>query len=326
MNDSLASIVAALRDARRIGVACHQRPDGDAIGSLVALAHSLKLAGKEVHALSEDGVPANLSFLPGTDMVELTLGQPLELDVAVALDTATKERLGDRTNLAFSRAEVLVNVDHHGTNPRYGHLNHIDVGSPATGQIVYELLTEGGYTIDDTVRQNLYAAISTDTGSFQFSSTTPRTMRIIAEMMEAGLNSSALSQKLYHEHPLRRIQLLKSLLNVLKLSAGNRIASWVLSLEAQREVNMQPGDTEGLIDTLRSIEGTVAVVFFEETPDGKVRVSARSKDPRLDVSRVCAEFGGGGHKMASGARLSGPVAEAESRFLETLKNEIERTR
>lgn len=326
MNDSLASIVAVLRDARRIGVACHMRPDGDAIGSLVALAHSLKLAGKEVHALSEDGVPANLAFLPGTSMVELTLGQPLELDVAIALDTATKERLGDRTNLAFSKAAVLVNVDHHGTNPRYGHLNHIDVGSPATGQIVYELLAEGGYTIDDTVRQNLYAAISTDTGSFQFSSTTPRTLRIIAEMMEAGLNSSALSQKLYHEHPLRRIQLLKSLLNVLKLSAGNRIASWVLSLEAQRSVNMQPGDTEGLIDTLRSIEGTVAVVFFEETPEGTVRVSARSKDPRLDVSRVCAEFGGGGHKMASGARLSGPVAEAESRFLETLKNEIERTR
>lgn len=326
MNDSLASIVAVLRDARRIGVACHMRPDGDAIGSLVALAHSLKLAGKEVRALSEDGVPANLAFLPGTSMVELPLGQPLELDVAIALDTATKERLGDRTNLAFSKAAVLVNVDHHGTNPRYGHLNHIDVGSPATGQIVYELLAEGGYTIDDTVRQNLYAAISTDTGSFQFSSTTPRTLRIIAEMMEAGLNSSALSQKLYHEHPLRRIQLLKSLLNVLKLSAGNRIASWVLSLEAQRSVNMQPGDTEGLIDTLRSIEGTVAVVFFEETPEGTVRVSARSKDPRLDVSRVCAEFGGGGHKMASGARLSGPVAEAESRFLETLKNEIERTR
>lgn len=325
MNDSLASIAAVLRDSRRIGVACHMRPDGDAIGSLVALAHSLKLAGKEVHALSEDGVPTNLAFLPGTGMVELTLGQPLELDVAVALDTATKERLGERTNLAFSTAPLLINVDHHGSNPRYGHLNHIDVGSPATGQIVYELLTQAGYTMDDAVRQNLFTAISTDTGSFQFSSTTPRTHRIIAEMMEAGLDTSTLSQKLYHEHPLRRIHLLKALLNEMKLSVGNRIASWALTLNTQRAANMQPGDTEGLIDTLRSIEGTVAVVFFEETAEGKIRVSARSKDPRLDVSKVCAEFGGGGHKMASGARLRGPLAEAESRFLETLNNEIKRT-
>lgn len=325
MNDSLASIAAVLRDARRIGVACHMRPDGDAIGSLVALAHSLKLAGKEVHALSEDGVPTNLAFLPGTGMVELTRGQPLELDVAVALDTATKERLGERTNLAFSTAPLLINVDHHGSNPRYGHLNHIDVGSPATGQIVYEFLTQAGHALDDTVRQNLFTAISTDTGSFQFSSTTPRTHRIIAEMMEAGLDTSTLSQKLYHEHPLRRIHLLKALLNEMKLSAGNRIASWALTLDTQRAANMQPGDTEGLIDTLRSIEGTVAVVFFEETAEGRIRVSARSKDPRLDVSKVCAEFGGGGHKMASGARLRGPLAEAESRFLETLNNEIERT-
>jgi phosphoesterase RecJ-like protein len=213
VNDSLSTIARALRDARRIGVACHVRPDGDAIGSLVALAHSLKLAGRQVHALSEDLVPGNLAFLPDVGIVQLPPDKPLELDVAVALDTATKDRLGERTNVALSAAPILINVDHHPTNPRYGHLNHIDTTSPATGQIVYELLTQEGFPVDDTVRQHLFAAISTDTGSFQFSSTTPRTHRIIAEMMEAGLDSSTLSQKLYHEHPRRRMLLLKALLN-----------------------------------------------------------------------------------------------------------------
>jgi phosphoesterase RecJ-like protein len=325
MNDSLTTIARALRDARRIGLACHVRPDGDAIGSLVALAHSLKLAGRQVHALSEDRVPGNLAFLPDLGIVESPPDHPLEVDVAVALDTATKDRLGERTNRALSAAPLLINVDHHPTNPRYGHLNHIDTTAPATGQIVYELLTQEGFPMDGIVRQHLFAAISTDTGSFQFSSTTPRTHRIIAEMMEAGLDSATLSQKLYHEHPRRRMHLLKALLNEMKFSAGNRVASWALTVATQKEAEMEAGDTEGLIDTLRAIEGTLAVVMFEEMVEGKVRVSARSKDARLDVSKVCSEFGGGGHKMAAGARLPGPLASAESRFLEALKNEIERT-
>jgi phosphoesterase RecJ-like protein len=324
MNDSLSAIARALRDARVIGVACHVRPDGDAIGSLVALAHSLKLAGRQVHALCEDVVPGNLVFLPGVSMVQASPRQALELDVAVALDTATKDRLGERTNIAFGAAPMLINVDHHPTNPRYGRLNHIDGTSPATGQIVYELLSQEGFPIDDVVRQNLFAAISTDTGSFQFSSTTPRTHRIIAEMMEAGLETSTLSQKLYHEQPRRRMHLLKALLNEMKISCDGRVASWGLTVATQKAAQMEPGDTEGLIDTLRSIEGTIAVVFFEEMGEGKVRVSARSKDARLDVSKVCAEFGGGGHKMAAGARLPGPLAQAESRFLEALTNEIKR--
>ncbi len=323
-NDSLKTIADAIRSADQIAIACHVRPDGDAIGSIVGLARSLALAGKNVRVLSEDGVPWNLDFLPFTDIVEKSVAEALELDVAIALDTATKERLGERTLTAFRDAALFINIDHHGTNPGYGHLNHIDTASPATGQIVYELLSTQGFPIDDAVRENLFAAISTDTGSFQYSSTTPRTHRIIAEMMEAGLDTAILAQKLYQEHPLRRVQLLKALLNEMKLTVNGRIASWALTLETQRAVKMDPGDTEGLIDSLRTIQGVVAAVIFEETSEGKVRVSARSKDAQLDVSKVCAEFGGGGHRMAAGARLPGPVAEAEEQFLKTLTNELTR--
>jgi phosphoesterase RecJ-like protein len=282
----------------------------------------LALTGKTVHVISEDGVPENLVFLPSSGMVAKSTGKPLDIDVAVALDTATKERLGENTLKSFAGAALLVNMDHHGTNPRYGHLNHIDVASPATGQIIYEFLAHQGLPMDDDVRENLFAAISTDTGSFQFPSTTARTHRIIAEMMEAGLDTAELSQKLYHEHPMRHMLLLRAQLNEMKLSADGRIASWALSQATQQSVNMLPGDTEGLIDTLRTIEGVIAAVIFEELSNGKVRVSARSKDTRLNVSKVCQQFGGGGHALAAGARLPGPVAEAERIFLEALTNEI----
>jgi phosphoesterase RecJ-like protein len=321
-NHSFEEIAAVLKKARSLAVACHVRPDADAIGSIVGFARSMMMAGKTVHVLSEDGVPENLVFLPASDLVKKSAGEPLEIDVAVALDTATKERLGDQTLKSFASAPVLVDMDHHGTNPGYGHLNHIDVGSPATGQIIYEFLTQQGWPMDDAVRENLFAAISTDTGSFQFSSTTARTHRIVAEMMEAGLDTAALSQKLYHEHPMRRMLLLKAQLNEMKITAGGRIASWVLTQATQQSVDMLPGDTEGLIDTLRTIEGVIAAVIFEELSNGKVRVSARSKDSRLNVAKVCGLFGGGGHAMAAGARLPGPVAEAERVFLEALTNEI----
>ncbi len=324
MSDSLATIASVLRGASRIAVASHVRPDGDSIGSIVALGRSLALAGKKVHIISEDAVPANLAFLPGTELIQQSDGVPLDIEVAVALDTATKPRLGERVNQAIANAPLVVNIDHHGTNPRYGNLNHIDTASPATGEIVYELLAQHGFSLDDGIRRNLFAAISTDTGSFQYDSTSPRTHRIVAEMMEAGLDTAELARRLYQSHPLRRTLLLKALLNEMKFSAGNRIASWALTLATQESVKMEPGDTEGLIDSLRTIEGVIAAVIFEETTDGKIRVSARSKDPRLDVSKICAEFGGGGHRMAAGTRMRGPIEDAEARFLEPLKNEIER--
>lgn len=324
MSDSLSTIATTLRDAKTIAVASHVRPDGDSIGSIVALGRSLVLAGKTVHIISEDEVPGNLTFLPGTELIQRADGNPLDIDVAVALDTATKPRLGDRVNACMRNAPLMVNIDHHGTNPQYGHLNFIDITYPATGEIVYELLSHHGFPLDDGIRQNLFAAISTDTGSFQYDNTSPRTHRIVAEMMEQGLDTAGLARSLYQSHPLRRTLLLKALLNEMKLTCDGRIASWALTMDTQKAVQMEPGDTEGLIDSLRTIEGVIAAVIFEDMVDGKVRISARSKDPRLDVSKVCAEFGGGGHRMASGARMPGPITTAEARFLDSLQNEIKR--
>ncbi len=320
----LSEIATALRSAQRIAIAAHVRPDGDAVGSVLGLALSLRAMGNTVYALLEDGVPSNLTFLPEIATVQSPPYADFEIDVAVALDTATHERLGQNTVTVMGRAPLMIDIDHHPSNPGYGHLNHVDGAQPAVGQIVYELLKAGDFPITDEVRQHLFTAISTDTGSFQYSSTTARTHEIAAEMIAAGLDTARLAQLLYQTFPARRLLLLRAMLNEMALRADGRIASWQFTQKLMDEVQVQPGDTEGLIDTMRMIDSVVAAVIFEEIPEGKVRVSSRSKDSRLDVSAICAQFGGGGHRMAAGARMKGPITEAAETYLKALEHEVRR--
>jgi bifunctional oligoribonuclease and PAP phosphatase NrnA len=320
----LKKIAETLRSAQSIAIAAHVRPDGDAVGSVMGLALSLKAMGKTVYALLEDGVPTNLTFLPESVTIITPPYADFDLDVAVALDTATHERLGPNTVAALGRAPLMIDIDHHPSNPGYGHLNHIDGAQPAVGQIVYELLRAGEFPITDAVMQHLFTAISTDTGSFQFSSTTARTHQIAAEMMSAGLDTSRLAQLLYQTYPARRLILMRAMLNEMAYRAEGKIVSWNLTQALMDEAAMQPGDTEGLIDTLRMIDTVMTAVIFEELPDGKIRVSARSKDSRLDVSSVCAHFGGGGHRLAAGARMKGPIVQAAETYLNALEHEVRR--
>lgn len=323
-NCTTAEIAAALRSAQRIVVVAHVRPDGDAVGSVLGLALSLRAMGKDVIAMLEDGVPENLAFLPGTETIIQPGTEPLNVDLAVSLDTASHERMGAKCKALLDAAPILVDIDHHPTNPGYGTLNFIDGDSPATGQIIYNLLSEHGLPIDDAVRQNLFVAISTDTGSFQFPNTNARTHRIAAEMIEAGLNTGELAKLTYQSSPLRRIKLMGAMLNEMVFRHDDKIVSWQLTRKLMDEVNMLPSDTEGLIDTLRMIDSVKACVIFEDVDNGKVRVSARSKDERINVATVCGQFGGGGHHMAAGARLRGPIGDAAENFLKALEDEVRR--
>lgn len=324
-NATLADIASVLRSARRIACCSHVRPDGDALGSLLGFALSMKLAGKEVIPLSQDGVPWHLDFLPGASLIRKPDGAALDnIDVAVALDTAAKDRMGEGCIAAFANAPALVNIDHHGSNPCYGTHNYIDTHAPAVGEIIFDLLNGQGFPMDDAVRQNLFAAISTDTGSFQYSSTTAHTHDVVAQMMREGLDTAAMSKLLYDENPMRRVELLRTMLNEMQFRADNRIASWDYTQATKQRIGVLPGDTEGLIDHLRSIDTVVCAVIVEEQKDGRIRISSRSKSDRVDVAKVCALFGGGGHRLAAGATLNGPIESASTQFLEALENEVRR--
>jgi phosphoesterase RecJ-like protein len=323
MNATFEEIVAALAPAKTVLVASHLRPDGDALGSTIAFALWLKSLGKEVTAWNEDGMLDKFRYLPGADLVSAPSGSGHKFDAFVALDTSVKNRLGTVLE-AIEEPATFINIDHHVSNGRFGAINYIDSASPATGQIVFEFLRAVGAEITPEIAANLFAAISTDTGSFQYPNTTAATFRVGAELVEAGVDVGRLSQAMYDSQPRRRLELLRHALNVAKFSDDGRMVSFSLTEADVERLGVLPEDNEGIIDHLRSVDSVIAAVFFEELAGGKVRVSSRSKDRRVDVCKVCAIFGGGGHALAAGARMSGPIAEAQEKFMKALSDEVGR--
>lgn len=322
-NTNLGALADIMRTHDKFVVLSHYRPDGDAIGSTLAVGLALQALGKQVRMLNEDPVPATLAFLPGSEKIELP-GDPVDAEVVIAVDCANRERLGAKCLEAVAGADrVWINIDHHRSNEGYGDFHYIDFVSPATGQILYDFLTSQELPVTREIGDNLYVAISTDTGSFQYESVTARTYEIGAELIKLGVNVSALARETYENFPLRRIQLLRGLLNVMKLSPDGRIASWALTQKLAQEVGIEPEDSEGLIDTLRSVQGVIVAVYFEEMADGKIRMSLRSKDNRVDVGKIAALFGGGGHALAAGVRMRGPLEEAEQKIFAAIDEAIQ---
>ncbi len=295
----------------------HVRPDGDALGSQLALALSLQQLGKEVRVWNEDGMLEKYSFLPRAELVTKPPSASEDVDVAIALDTAIQNRLGT-TLAAIRSAKIWINIDHHLSNPGYGDVVYVDPTAPATAEIIFGLIKSQGLPFNRDIAENLYAAISTDTGSFQYPKTSAHTFDIAAELIRAGLDVGRLNQQLYENYPRRRLELLRELLRNMRFEHGDRVASVSLSLNTTAELNVLPEDNEGLIDHLRAIRDVIVAVFFEELADGKVRVSMRSKSDAVDVCAICQKFGGGGHTLAAGARVRGTLAQVEEKVLEEI--------
>ena len=314
---TFAEIGRALRDHQRFAVLSHVRPDGDALGSQLALALSLQELGKTVRVWNEDGMLEKYSFLPHAELLTKPPATKEDVDLVVALDTAVQTRLGTALD-AVGSAKMTINIDHHPRNPAYGDLVYVDPASPATGQILFELIADQKLPLTKEIAENLYVAISTDTGSFQYPNTTARTFEIAAGLIRIGVDVGRVSQLLYENYPRRRIELLRELLGTMRFEGKGRVASFSLSLEMAKRLGVLPEDNEGLIDHLRAIQGVIVAVFFEELPDGKVRVSMRSKSEKADVCAICVKFGGGGHTLAAGARVRGTLAEVEQKVLEAI--------
>ena len=313
----LDQIGRVLRENERFAVLSHVRPDGDALGSQLALALSLQQLGKKVRVWNEDGMLEKYSFLPRGDLLTKPPHTAEDVDAAIALDTAIQNRLGTAFT-AVRSAKIWINIDHHLSNPGYGDLVHVDPTAPATGQIIFDLIKSQGFPFDREIAENLYAAISTDTGSFQYPKTSVRTFEVAAELVCTGIDVGQLSQRLYENYPRRRVELLRELLRTMRFERDGRIASFSLALKTAAELQLLPEDNEGLIDHLRAIRGVIVAVFFEELADGKVRVSMRSKSDAVDVCAICQKFGGGGHTLAAGARVRGTLAEVERNVLEEI--------
>ena len=315
VNVNIETLGEIFRQNHSFALMSHMRPDGDAIGSQLGLGLALEAMGKTVFYWNVDGLPESLGFLPESEKIMMPPAEAPDIDVAIALDTATKVRLGEDNLIAAAKAKLWVNIDHHISNPLYGDVNYVDATSPATGQIVYEILQALDMPITAGSRDAIYVAVSTDTGSFQYDSTTARTYRMAADLVERGLAVGDINAKTYDSHPYRRIELLRALLNTLELSTDGKVAHWEMSDQLRIDLDLKPEDSEGLIDMIRAIRGVQVAVFFEELSGGKIRVSMRSKDRSVNVCDIATRFGGGGHALAAGIRMPGPMAEAKQQVL-----------
>src|SRR5438132_13089272 len=227
---NLEEIGRILRDHQRFAVLGHVRPDGDALGSQLALALSLQQLGKEVRVWNEDGMLEKYSFLPRAELLTKPPSTPEDFDVAIALDTAIQNRLG--TALAAVRSsKIWINIDHHLSNPGYGDVIHIDSSAPATAEIVFHLMKSQGLPFDRDIAENLYAAISTDTASFQYPKTSAHTFEIAAELISTGLDVGRLRQQLYENYHQRRLDVSRELLSTMRFQREGRVATLALTLQ-----------------------------------------------------------------------------------------------
>ncbi len=315
-------IRSLIESSHRITVISHDRPDGDAIGSSVGLGLLLEGLGKSVQIINGDSVPDSLVFLPESDRVQGP-SEIVKSDLVITVDAAGRDRISSAVWSEIDDSIPLINIDHHVSNLEYGDINHVDSGSPATGQIICEMADALGWKLTKDVAENLYSAISTDTGSFRYPNTTAETYRIAAKLIDAGANVGRLNQLLYESYPQRRVEAIRDMLQDMQIHFEGRCASVMLPLSLTESLGLKRGDTEGVIDLIREIDTVVVAIFFEELPDGRIRVSSRSKSEAVSVGDICGTFGGGGHTLAAGARMKGPIEDAKAKFLDVVKSYLD---
>ncbi len=269
---------------------------------------------------NEDSLPQKYAFLDPGHVVQKPKGRP-PLDLVIALDCASLERLGS-VGPALTHRRQLVNIDHHQSNTRYGDLNWISGREASTGELVFRLLRVAGWPITPPMADCLFTAVSTDTGSFQYSTTKPVTYHTAGELVKLGANLETVCHQLYQSFPLSRVRLLKHLYNHFHLTDHDRIAYLWLKNGDFARTGADRNDTEGLIDHLRAFEPVVVACVFEEMEPGLSRISLRSKSDAVNVNDIAAQFGGGGHRAAAGARLAGKPLSVQRRVVAAIKKAL----
>jgi len=320
----ITRIIDAIRDHQTFCVVGHLRPDGDCVGSQLGLALALRNEGKKVVCWNEDAMPQKLKFLDPDGLFQKPKpGQ--KFDCVIATDCASFERLG-KVGPCIADRKLLTNIDHHESNTRYGDLNWVSAREPSSGELIYRLLKIARWPITKLIADNLFTAVSTDTGSFQYPSTRPGTFHVGAELVTRGANLAKICNEVYQSYPVSRARLLKHVYSHFKLTHDDRISYLWLKKADLARTGSESNDTEGLIDHIRAIEPVVVACVFEEIEPELTRISLRSKSEKVNVNEICAQFGGGGHPAAAGARIPGKPLSVQRKVIAALKKAINAAR
>ena len=296
------TVIDRLTESQAIFLSTHINPDGDAIGSLIALGLGLQQYGKHIYLYNESPIPAVYRFLPGVQLVQQVLPESSAWDTAVVLDCGTLDRIGAAVDFVRGLPQVI-NIDHHVTNTNFGQYRLVDSTACSSAEIVYRLLKRMAVTIDAAIATSIYTGILTDTGSFRFANTNSAAYTICSEMVQAGVDPYTVAQHVYGTYSLGRIKLLNMALDSIEISANGKLSLMTLTQDMFRETDTNPEDVDGMINYAKRIEDVKVAALIMENENGAVQkryhVSLRS-DGTVDVAEIAASFGGGGHFSAAG--------------------------
>jgi len=314
----IGQIVEAIRTRQRFVLSSHARPDGDSIGSQLAMAYALRALGKEVVVVNADAAPATLMPFPGVADIRIAPDAGGPFDAAIIMEC------GDltRTGVVGLDRSFVINIDHHPGNTNFGQINWFDAGAAACAEMVFDLVRALGVPLSLDIATHLYLAIVTDTGSFHYASISPRTFDICRQALEAGVDPVRLSRQLFDSNTIGRLRMFGAVTQAMELDPTGRIAVLYLDHAIATATRGDYDDTDGLINQPLTVKEVQAVVFFKHVEGNQYRVSMRSKGA-VDIGAIAKTYGGGGHKNAAGCTAAGAIDALRKMFVEQIERAID---
>lgn len=314
MKKDFALIFDKIKEASSIVVLVHENPDGDAIGSAIALIKTIEKMGKKPECYIES-IPCNCEFLFDKDNpIKPFDGMDVnkEFELCIALDCGSEERLGKAKEL-FEKAKFTICMDHHLTNSEYARINYIDSKAAATGEIIFDFITETENVIDKEIATAMYSAVVSDTGMFKHKNTTENTFKIASELMKYGIDITEITRKMFYESTANRTIFLGRILEGLELYSDNRICVLTAKVKDLEKYNIDESELDGMVEFARNIKGVEVGILMK--PHGNLFKASLRSNGKIDVAEIAQVFDGGGHKFAAGCRFDGVTCEMAKKML-----------
>ncbi len=315
----LSQVVELIENKKNFGITTHIKPDGDGVGSSLGLCWLLRSLGKSAEVIVRGEIPPSYKSLPGAEEIRDVEKLDKDYDAVFIIECSDLERPG----IKGLDSQFTVNIDHHATSEHFGTINWIDSTASAVGEMIYNLCKAIGGRVTREIAECVYMALVTDTGSFHFSNTTDRTLKVASELIRAGAKPAAISEAVYNNYPWSRIELMRQVLGTVKRDDSGRIAMMRQTLEMRRLAGAVDGDNNGFVNIPLAAREVLAVVYMREVGPNEYRVSLRSKGD-INVAKVAENFGGGGHRNAAGLRIEGDWDAKEQELVDAVREAVDK--
>ena len=314
----LSQVVELIENKQKFGITTHIKPDGDGVGSSLGLCWLLKSLGKYAEVIVRGDIPIAYRNLPGADEIRNIERIDTDYDAVFVIECSDLQRPG----IDGLEEQFTVNIDHHATSEHFGTVNWIDSTASAVGEMIYNLVKAIGGRVTKEIAECVYMALVTDTGSFHFSNTTDRTLKVASELIKAGARPAEISEAVYSNYPWSRIELMRQVLATVKRDESGKVASMRQTLKMRENAGAVDGDNNGFVNIPLASREILASIYMREVGENIYRVSLRSKGD-IDVAKVAEHWGGGGHRNAAGLRIVGDWDKAEQELVEAVRDAVE---